>query len=273
MALPPHLRFSQASLQDYVDCPRRFQLRYLLNTRWPTAHESPIAEWERRSQRGATFHRMIHQHTVGISAEEIETTIDDDEVLGWWRAYIRTPPRDLPTTTRRSEVRLSTPLAGYRLLARYDLIAIEPEERAVIVDWKTSQKRPLRSWLQERQQTSVYRYVLVQAGTGLNNGKPFVPEQITLLYWFARFPLQIERFDYDTDQHDAIEAALSETIARISETKDEEWMLTDDLRHCKYCAYRMLCERQEVEEAERVDLDPEEDLFDFDLEQIAEIEF
>jgi len=28
--------FAQSSLQDYLDCPRRFQLRYVLNQPWPT---------------------------------------------------------------------------------------------------------------------------------------------------------------------------------------------------------------------------------------------
>ena len=29
------LTFSQGSLQDYTQCPRRFQLRFLLNQPWP----------------------------------------------------------------------------------------------------------------------------------------------------------------------------------------------------------------------------------------------
>jgi len=35
MSLPTGFRFSQASLQDYVDCPQRFQLRYLAALQWP----------------------------------------------------------------------------------------------------------------------------------------------------------------------------------------------------------------------------------------------
>ena len=34
--LPQDYQFSQGSLQDYVDCSRRFQLRYLWMQPWPS---------------------------------------------------------------------------------------------------------------------------------------------------------------------------------------------------------------------------------------------
>jgi len=33
--LPAPFTFSQSSLQDYYDCPRRFELRYLSRLIWP----------------------------------------------------------------------------------------------------------------------------------------------------------------------------------------------------------------------------------------------
>ena len=38
--------FSQASLQDYIDCARRFQLRYLQQLHWPAPQAEPIRENE-----------------------------------------------------------------------------------------------------------------------------------------------------------------------------------------------------------------------------------
>ncbi len=35
MALPSDFQFSQSSLQDYVDCPWRFYLRYIRQLAWP----------------------------------------------------------------------------------------------------------------------------------------------------------------------------------------------------------------------------------------------
>ena len=46
-SLPEGFRFSQSSLQDYVDCRRRFQLRYLQNLAWPALQSEPALENER----------------------------------------------------------------------------------------------------------------------------------------------------------------------------------------------------------------------------------
>ena len=48
MTLPPTFQFSQNSLQDYVDCPRRFQLRYLLRQPWPAVESEPLSEYEHK---------------------------------------------------------------------------------------------------------------------------------------------------------------------------------------------------------------------------------
>src|SRR4030095_211067 len=86
-----------------------------------------------------------------------------------------------------AEATLSAPLGNFRLLAKYDLIAIG-NGNATIYDWKTYRKRPRNEWLSARMQTRVYRALLVHAGAHLNHGKPFAPEQIEMIYWFSDFP-------------------------------------------------------------------------------------
>ena len=51
MTLPINFLFSQASLNDYVECARRFQLRYLLEQEWPAVASEPLLERERLSTR------------------------------------------------------------------------------------------------------------------------------------------------------------------------------------------------------------------------------
>jgi hypothetical protein len=46
--LPLDFQFSQGSLQDYVDCRRRFQLRYLDQLAWPAVEAEPLLEHEQR---------------------------------------------------------------------------------------------------------------------------------------------------------------------------------------------------------------------------------
>ena len=281
MTLPLDFQFSQASLQDYVDCPRRFQLRYVERVAWPAPEAEPTLENERYLQQGAAFHRLVHQHTLDLPPERLSSTVTDDDLRRWWRNYLKRGLANLPDA-RHPEVLLSAPVSDYRLVAKYDLVAVDPGRRppaprAVIVDWKTSRKRSRRKWLTQRLQTRIYPYLLVRAGAYLNDGQPLEPEQIEMIYWFANFPDNPERFIYDAAQFRADEVYLSSLIGEIAGLGEEDWPLTPQERHCRYCPYRSLCQRgvragsfDEIEEIPERDDD-----FDItlDLEQIAEIEY
>jgi CRISPR/Cas system-associated exonuclease Cas4 (RecB family) len=285
MSLPLTFQFSQNSLQDYVNCPRRFQLRYLLRQPWPAVQSEPLDEYERLLERGRRFHQLVQRHSLGLSEAELAKTIDDDGLRRWWRNYLESPPPHLPAT-RRPEVTLSTPLGGYRAMARYDLLALEPgrsvansiERRAVIVDWKTNQKRPDTAVLAVRLQTRVYRYVLVEAGAALNGGVPLSPDQVTMIYWFAEHPAQPAILPYDAAQHTADSADLADLVTRIAahaESDQEEWPLTADEGHCRFCTYRSLCDRDVLPGSlAEFDTDQALDLsLDFEFEEVEEIEY
>ncbi|MEA3377910.1 MAG: PD-(D/E)XK nuclease family protein [Chloroflexota bacterium] len=280
--LPADFQFSQGSLQDYVDCPRRFELRYVRRLRWPAVEVAPPAELERHLQQGAAFHRLIHQHLLGLPVERLSATVVDPDLRRWWRDYLEGGPVDLPSE-RYPEVGLSTPVGRFRLVAQMDLVAVDVGERAVIVDWKTNRKRPSRESLADRLQTCVYPYLLVRAGAVLNGGDEIRPRQVTMLYWFANAPAQPERFEYDRHRYRADHGRLTGLIGEIEgvlEGRDERDLLprTDERRRCRYCLYRSFCRRggeagllDEVpsDEVDDESFDLELDL-DFDLEQIAE---
>lgn len=247
MTWPDSVSFTQSSLQDYIDCSRRFQLRYVLEQPWPAVESEPLLERERLADLGRRFHRMAQQHTVGLPAEQIATSAQDPELARWWWNYVNVPPRDLPSSARRAEVTLTAPLPGIagrrRISAKYDLVALDPGHRAVIVDWKTERKRPTRAQLAARMQTRVYRYVLVEAGATLNGGRPIEPEQVTLVYWFAEFPAEPEVLPYSSTQHAEDAAYLINLVNEIAARAEAEWPKTDDEKRCRFCAYRSLCER------------------------------
>ncbi|MEE8390750.1 MAG: PD-(D/E)XK nuclease family protein [Anaerolineae bacterium] len=276
MILPTDFQFSQASLQDYVDCPRRFQLRYVERVAWPAPEAEPALENERYLQQGAAFHRLIHQHLLGFPPERLSSTVTDDNLQHWWRNYLESGLSNLPDV-RYPEVLLSAPVSDYRLVAKYDLVAIAPGRRVVIVDWKTSRKRSQRKWLTQRLQTRVYPYLLVRAGAHLNDGQALEPEHVEMVYWFASFPNNPERFAYDAAQYHADEVRLISLIEEIKNLRDHEWSLTTQERHCRYCPYRSLCQRgvragpfDEIEETP----EPDDDFdISIDFEQIAEIEY
>jgi len=275
MPLPDDFQFSQSSLQDYVECARRFELRYIDNLLWPAVVAEPIAEQERQRQRGADFHHLIHQHLLGVPAEALAGMTTDDELSRWWEAYRRDSLVNGLPKPRFPEIVLSTPLGQHRLLAKYDLLAIQPGEQAIIVDWKTSLRKPAPARLANRLQTIVYRYVLVEAGAFLNGGQPILPNQVEMIYWFAVEPGQPERFGYNATQHQESGAQLAALIAEINQRKVFD--LTTEVRRCAYCRYRSLCERG-VRAGDAAELDADWDDaptpgVDFDFDDIAEIEF
>ncbi len=271
--LPPAFQFSQNSLQDYADCPRRFQLRYIQGVRWPAAESEPLEEHERFMEQGTAFHRLVQQHLLGIPAERLTPT--EHPLAEWWEAYLRTPPPNLPATLRLPEAQLSTPIGAHRLLAKFDLLAIDPGQRAVIVDWKTTRTRPPREALARRLQSRVYPFMLVEAGAYLF-GEPIQPQQVTLIYWFAHDPTVPEVFTYSRDQHEENRAYLTTLIDDILTRSDPVWTLTEDEFHCRYCVYRSLCDRGvragRLDEGGLEALDVDFD-FEIDLEAVEEIAF
>jgi hypothetical protein len=272
--LPQGFQFSQNNLQDYVDCARRFQLRYVLMQPWPGLITDAPLEFEEHVQRAADLHRLAHQYALGIDAVTLEGTIADEALMGWWRTFLHHPPPDLPQGTQSPEVVLTAPLAGYRLLAKIDLLAAEPGQRLVVVDWKTVHRPSPRSVLAQRLQTRTYRFLAVEAGAAFNDGRRPQADQVEMVYWFAQQGGATERFPYDAAQHAADRDYLVDLISEIAAQTDATWQLTQNERHCRFCNYRSLCERGVTAgRFQDLDDDPELPELEIDLEQIVEVEF
>ena len=82
---------SQSSLQDYNDCPRRFELRYLKQLSYPAEEAEPALENEKHQQEGEYFHRLVQQHLIGIPAEQVSKLANTDNLQRWWENYLNAP--------------------------------------------------------------------------------------------------------------------------------------------------------------------------------------
>ncbi len=285
MTLPDGFRFSQAGLQDFVTCARRFQLRYLMALQWPAAEVEPIEAQERRMALGQAFHRLVQQWTVGIPQERLARQATDADLQRWWQAVVTYDPvatfggADTDAVVR-SEYGLLGGVAGYRLVAQYDLLIVQPGGQATILDWKTSTKRPTDQQLRERLQSRIYPYLLAQVGHALNGGRAIHPEQIEMVYWFPEFPHAPVRLPYSLSRYEVDERYLTDLVASIARMGEDEFLLTDDERACRFCVFRSYCGRGEragaLDEApadwELQDEGVAEEL-DLDFDQIGEIAF
>jgi CRISPR/Cas system-associated exonuclease Cas4 (RecB family) len=272
--MPELTALSQSSLQDYNDCQRRFELRYLQQLAYPAIETEPALENEKHQQEGEYFHRLAQQHLIGIPAEQIGKLANTENLQRWWANFLPFSQTGLAGLSHpQTELTLSAPLGKFRLLAKYDLVGLGADGKVYIYDWKTYRKRPKNDWLITRWQTRVYRALMVKAGMYLNNGVPFEPEQIEMIYWFADFPAESARFPYSTAQFkrdwDALNAVANEIASASGFPK------TDDVTKCNYCPYRSFCNRG-VKAGNGLDAELEteaEELFDINFEQIGEIEF
>jgi len=273
MRLVDHLSasftFSQSSLQDYEDCTRRFQLRYLEQLHWPAVESAPVLENERRQIEGQLFHRMVQQYLIGLPAEELTPLASTENLSRWWDNFLLRGPKvtgyDLFT-----ELTLSAPIEGHRITAKYDLVAVKPGVQALIFDWKTYHKHPKEKWMAERLQTIVYPALLIQAGKHLNGGSRLQPEQIEMIYWYADFPDEPTKLKLTAPQYERDWKKL-ERLAREIKAK-QSFPLTEDEKKCVFCVYRSYCERGD-KAGEGEELETEFVAEDIDLEQIQEIEF
>ncbi len=284
MSLPKGFIFSQSSLQDYVDCQRRFQLRHILHQAWPAVEAEPYLENERLIDLGSKFHKIVHQHLVGVPETQISQSLAGDEALQTcWSNYINAIKDDTldilddPKNQLFKEISLAVTVKEFHLIAKFDLLVIRPDGRWSIYDWKTSQKHPKHQWLADRLQTHVYPFVLTGAGSALTGGNALEPGQVDMIYWYAYQPEQPERFQYDQTRYREDGRFLANLISTIDNKTELIYPLTPDVQRCLFCTYRSLCNRGlKPGELQHLDewLEPElTDEVRIDFDQIGEIEF
>lgn len=244
MLLPEGFVFTQASLQDYVDCPRRFQLRYVLGQRWPAVEAEPLFEHERLLRRGERFHRLVERHQLGVPPTHLHTLLQGDEILReWWERYLSFSFVHNLSGQRYPELRLTADLAGARVVSALDLLVVQPGRHLYIFDWKTHSPIPRSEWLREHMQTVLYLWLMAAVGPALF-GAWVVPERISMIYWFTAVPDAPARFDYTSERYERDGMRLSSLVAEIlAGDAREQWLLAEDERRCRHCIFRSLCAR------------------------------
>jgi hypothetical protein len=264
LILPEGFAFSQSNLQAYTDCPRRFWLAYIQQLPWPALEAAPAQQYEQHLRQGAVFHKLVERAETGL---HVESHALPEPLADWYAAYEAHRPTDLdlgrrevefvitatlplppPVTATGANVTGSTEQPAVRLAAKYDLICIIDDGPIIIIDWKTSLRRPSPETLQRKWQTSLYPFVLVEAADRLAWG-PITPERIELRYWFAADPQHPISFRYDQAQHVATRRRLDSIISDICNGEtDADFPKVPDTeeyrsRYCQYCIYRSRCNR------------------------------
>lgn len=259
---------SANSIRTFLSCPLRFRYRYLDNLYWSRLWGGDPAERQALEQ-GQNFHLLARRYYAGVGPA-LETDPANPDVLAQWLGRLE---QFLPRTPGRSyypelELRLTQP--DMRLLAKFDLLVVDPTGTATIFDWKTERRFPRRSYLLKSPQTLVYRYVLCAAGGAYSPTGQFKPQDVTMIYWNPQYPDRWERLPYTAAQFQQDDQYLRSLSARILQTPREAFLATSEEQVCRFCEYRMLCHGQRAEqvEAEEEELLEEETLSWDDLPEL-----
>lgn len=241
------IQLSATSIRDYLDCARRFQLRYILHQPWPAAQNEPLLEYERSRYRGAQFHRLLERYYLGVDVSVLWDMIADPIVRGWWQVHQEQQPVDVVNSTRiLPEKMFQARIDNCTLTAFLDLVVIGQDDRVTIIDWKTTQHIPDPDQWSRSIQTLVYLYVVGEKISALQK-LPTSLSNIRMLYWFVEHPDRPVQIDYDEKKHEQANTKLRELLKplsdRLNSASISEWPKTSDLNKCHFCVYRSLCDR------------------------------
>jgi len=271
------LQLNQSNLQDFLDCPRRFQLKVIEGLSLPAAYSEPIGKFEISTLLGNRFHLICQQFFSGIDPVLIENSLSDPDLQAMWDKFL---PYGKSLLKYRffPEPLLSISLLTHKLIAKYDLVVEINSEKYLIIDWKTASKKPSRSTLDKKLQTHLYPYIFSQTVNDLFPETPISPACIEMHYWYPLASEHKEIFPYSKDKNAEVKIDLEQIIGKINTyiSEDVEFQLTDDKAVCQYCVFRSLCNRgTSAGSFEKSPSIEHEDLknVQFDIDQVSEIEY
>jgi hypothetical protein len=277
MNIPDNFKFSASNLKDYLDCPRRFELRYLEFLKWPAIQSEPVLELERFIEDGKTFHRIIYQHLCGIPADKLTPFIKGNTLSRWWHSFTTHQSHFLVGGQKMPEFKVVVPFEGFILTGQFDLLVRMPDNRMVIYDWKTTSVMPNILSMRRQIQSRLYPLLISIIGQEDMSKYSCIPDQINMVYWFPDYPESSININYSNYQFQEDRAFFKSLLNEIIVTKPGNYLMTPDERRCLYCQYRSLCNRGETsgdwkldEESTHLGL---ESSIEIDLDHVMEIEY
>lgn len=234
--------FTQNNLQSYLDCPRQFELRFLLKQECPPASTTAQAASRHFAELGTQFHELVHRHLIGIPVEDTLNHYNDPQIQTWWQHFDSLNPLPGNIAQKCPELTISCSIERYRLLAKLDLAVVTTDQRVLIFEWKTSPNLPNPQILKSRLQSRLYPLVLSKMSR--MGSLDFSPDQVSMIYWFANQPERAVIFQYSTTQMIADQKYLIQLIDEISSIPFGEFKKTRNMRKCQYCDFFLLCHKQ-----------------------------
>ncbi len=239
------LILSRARLVDFIDCPRRFELRYLRQLAWPTV---PLdAETAVSLQNGQQFHNLLERRFLHLP---IDSAASPSTIANWYNIFQQSE-MVLPTGEYLPELTLTVPIGDHFLTGRFDLLIRESSGKLHLFDWKTGRPRS-EAALRTDWQTRLYLAMVVESGHAISPA-PIAPEEVSITYWYVEEPDAPRHIQYDAAWHERNWAEIGQLCQQLTINSEQltannessAWEKTAVLDHCRRCAYQIYCDRQD----------------------------
>lgn len=238
MDIGREMYFSQAALATYQACPLKFRYRYLDKLNWLHAGKHDLREAER--VRGEQFHLLAQRYFQQVELPHLFRLAPPGPLKEWLECLQRRFPlqQDL---AYYPEQELRIELDDVRLTVKYDLLAVKPDGRIIIYDWKTWTAAPSKQV--RTLQTQIYSMVLCAA----QPFGPIRPDDITMIFWNPRFPQDEQVWQYNELLYSQDRAEITALINNIMDIHDHDFPGIKSAeagsvsKECKQCDYAALC--------------------------------
>jgi hypothetical protein len=244
----------------------------VLHFQWPAAQARDMLQFETDRLAGARFHQLVYQLFLGVPLPKLSQMAKNDpdsRVPAWFEAFTISFPQSL-TGELFPEYTLGVTLGSQELTAKYDLLQLDGEQ-FTIYDWKTSRRKPNKTWLAAQMQSRVFPLVLALHLDEIN--QPF--RELQMVYWEATQPEHPYSFIVNTSALATDQMYILELMEKINNLSPTDFHKTDDIQRCQYCRYRSFCNRgtQPPEDDDafieayylELSAEPEEDLFEAEI--------
>jgi hypothetical protein len=218
------IRLSQSHLTLLETCPPQFQKVFLEQMGSPpNPQQQDALAW------GNRFHLLMQQKALGLPwgviadpqfERSLEKLIEASSEL--WKAH--------SPLWKEAEHTRTLAIQNYLLSVIYDLLVIN-EAGAQILDWKTYAMPQNLDKVVSNWQTRLYLYVLAETS-------PFVPEQLSMTYWFVQSPEQVQRLTipYSPSQHQQTHLDLMRLLSQLETWRTEYLQSAIAFPHRPDCA-------------------------------------
>lgn len=121
--------FSAVKLQHFLDCERRYELKYLLEQSWPAVSSEPVIEIEENIRKGNKFHYLLYQFFSGVPENTLIQSINKKEIADWFKAFLVFHKTMQPKIVF-PEFHLFGQIGAVRISAVYDLIYFNSQQQS-----------------------------------------------------------------------------------------------------------------------------------------------